>query len=70
MAAHGKMTQDRVAHSTWVEEFPNNFLSVDENKLHCKACSMELGLKNSIIALHVKSLRCEKGKDKLKHQDE
>ena len=41
--------QVQLAPSNRVEAFPNNFLSLDENKLYCKACSTGLGLKKSTI---------------------
>ena len=48
-----------------ISEFPNENLTVSNNKLFCKACREELSLKKNVIANHVRSSKHKAGKIKL-----
>ena len=52
-----------------VREFPNELLSVSAGKLFCTACREELGLKASIIRLHIKSQKHQNGKERVSHKE-
>ena len=47
--AHGKSTAMDVSPVKRIEEFPNDCLPVDNSKLVCTACHLELSMKCSII---------------------
>ena len=46
-----------------VNQFPGELLKNDCSKLVCTACHMEIGLKKSVIPLHLKSERRKRGKE-------
>uniref|UniRef100_A0A1X7T065 DUF659 domain-containing protein n=1 Tax=Amphimedon queenslandica TaxID=400682 RepID=A0A1X7T065_AMPQE len=48
-----------------VKEFPNENLTVSGGKLFCNGCREELGLKATVVKLHVKSNKHKLGKEKL-----
>ena len=48
-----------------VKEFPNENLTVSGGKLFCNGCREELGLKATVVRLHVKSKKHKLGKEKL-----
>ncbi len=50
-------------------EFPGENLTVSSGKLFCCACREELGLKLSVIQLHIKSNKHRVGKDRLQSNE-
>ena len=52
-----------------VREFPDELLTVSGGKLFCSACREGLGLKASVIRLHIKSLKHQNGKERVSKKD-
>ena len=48
-----------------VREFPGENFTVSRGTLFCNGCREELGLKLSVIQLHVKSMKHQAGKERL-----
>ena len=62
--AHGSSTKmSTVTAIQRVNQFPGELLKNDCSKLVCTACHMEIGLKKSVIRLHLKSERHKRGKE-------
>ena len=62
--AHGSSTKMSTVTATQrVNQFPGELLKNDCSKLVCTACHMEIGLKKSVIRLHLKSERRKRGKE-------
>ena len=59
----------RVTPEQRVKEFSGEKLIVSHGKLFCTACKEEMGLKKSIIELHIKSEKHNRGKIKLANKD-
>ena len=51
-----------------VKEFPDEDLTVSGSRLFCTACKEEIGLKATVICLHVKSKKHISGKERLKQK--
>ena len=62
--AHGSSTKmSTITAIQRVNQFPGELLKNDCSKLVCTTCYMEIGLKKSVIRLHLKSERHKRGKE-------
>ena len=53
-----------------VKAYPEEQLTVSNNKLFCTACREELSLKKSVLEQHCTSLKHKKGKERLTSREE
>ena len=66
---HGAFDPISVTPSQRVKEFPNDSLTVSNERLFCNACREEVGLKSTVVRNHVRSNKHEMGKNSLARKE-